>query len=710
MKKKLSAFNFISLLIIVINVLPISCKKDKGEEPSTQVENTISVSLENSNVKAYQLVNLRITNLLLDRDTYELEMGSKKVKAVKTSFTTLSFMVPQDLSSGEYEIKFPFKANDLKIIVTAPAAIANPESIITSFLGNIDQKYSDAIKTANTDQEKKALEIAKDQQKDAQNRFNQASATDKQTAAQFLSANQQLFNDVNNVLSEIANTDFTISSSKGNAIALTIKGDYKLYLAQVAKLLLFVAAAPAGSTLVAVGAIALGVEIGLSMLTGERSYLLNKVKKAVTVFLDYTYFIGVTTVEKTIDQFDKNIFTGATTLATSETGILRGEPFNLKIRPTFHALQRSDANRPESASFVKPFIEAYDKAKAYYDLNFSKDLGQFPAFSNKEQKKTASKLSDWEIKLTKGAAITVTSPSGSPDNFSVVFNTTSKTNQELEFTINYQGQPASAPIATTLLYQRPPESLTIISGNNQTGENGKKLADPLKIKVVDIKNQVLDNVRVEWKIKSGNGTLSGSESLTNTSGIAQIEWTIGADGTQEVEAIVKRSDGTPITGSPVLFKLSPPTLTGAWEAIEIIEDSHNVFKNKTYLDEAGNPNCPGVTRKYKWSIENLILQIGEDKSMMINESNIESVGDWGPNCTVIPPKDTAKQREDRGTYSHDSNTINVKIGTTQLSWEVMSLTSSQLKLKVNSVSGEAKTYSLTGKGTVITFSRKISSI
>lgn len=99
-----------------------------------------------------------------------------------------------------------------------------------------------------------------------------------------------------------------------------------------------------------------------------------------------------------------------------------------------------------------------------------------------------------------------------------------------------------------------PDNIELISGNNQTGNQGEQLGEPLKVKVWDSSGLFgLKNVPVYFNVTSGNGSLSNQMVLTNIDGIAEVNWTLGiSTGSQSVEVKVKKADGSFIE-STVIF-------------------------------------------------------------------------------------------------------------------------------------------------------------
>jgi len=84
----------------------------------------------------------------------------------------------------------------------------------------------------------------------------------------------------------------------------------------------------------------------------------------------------------------------------------------------------------------------------------------------------------------------------------------------------------------------PPASIVLVSGDAQgTAEVGSKLGQPLAIRVSDSQGRNLTGVTVAWNTSSG--ALSASSSLTDASGVATVEWTLGPlAGTQSATATV----------------------------------------------------------------------------------------------------------------------------------------------------------------------------
>ncbi len=79
--------------------------------------------------------------------------------------------------------------------------------------------------------------------------------------------------------------------------------------------------------------------------------------------------------------------------------------------------------------------------------------------------------------------------------------------------------------------------LLVSDGNNQTGEPGTRLSDPLVVTVVDSRRQGVDGQLVQFSVTGGGGRVSPANATTNASGQAQTRLTLGRTaGTNTVRA------------------------------------------------------------------------------------------------------------------------------------------------------------------------------
>ena len=114
-------------------------------------------------------------------------------------------------------------------------------------------------------------------------------------------------------------------------------------------------------------------------------------------------------------------------------------------------------------------------------------------------------------------------------------------------------QKATTPKATTL---------SMVSGNKQSGETGELLARPFVVGVLDQEGKPLQRIQVTFEITEGNRLLSATRETTNVSGDARTTLTLGSDpGTYLVKASVAAKDslnGVELTQTFTATATAPP--------------------------------------------------------------------------------------------------------------------------------------------------------
>src|SRR2546425_898648 len=102
-----------------------------------------------------------------------------------------------------------------------------------------------------------------------------------------------------------------------------------------------------------------------------------------------------------------------------------------------------------------------------------------------------------------------------------------------------------------------PLSLSVVSGDNQSGPPGTELPDPLVALVEDSRAHAVRGQIVNFVVVSGGGSVFAGAAITGGDGIVQERWTLGASGPQRVEA--RAIDNA--TGAKLTFAIFTATLT-----------------------------------------------------------------------------------------------------------------------------------------------------
>jgi hypothetical protein len=86
----------------------------------------------------------------------------------------------------------------------------------------------------------------------------------------------------------------------------------------------------------------------------------------------------------------------------------------------------------------------------------------------------------------------------------------------------------------------PPVAASVleVSGDSQSTVAGTPIANPLVVRVVTAEGTGLSGVEVTWTAVAGTGTLSAAADTTDADGLAQVQYTPAAAGTDTIAARV----------------------------------------------------------------------------------------------------------------------------------------------------------------------------
>jgi N-acetylneuraminic acid mutarotase len=92
-------------------------------------------------------------------------------------------------------------------------------------------------------------------------------------------------------------------------------------------------------------------------------------------------------------------------------------------------------------------------------------------------------------------------------------------------------------------------SLSVVSGDQQSGSAGQELPNPLVVQVTKPNGGPVNNQVLNFRVVSGGGSVFAGTALTDSRGIAQERWTLGSEGEQKVEVRAVDTE----TGAPLVF-------------------------------------------------------------------------------------------------------------------------------------------------------------
>jgi lysophospholipase L1-like esterase len=184
---------------------------------------------------------------------------------------------------------------------------------------------------------------------------------------------------------------------------------------------------------------------------------------------------------------------------------------------------------------------------------------------------------------------TVKTDSSGQASVSYILGSLADTNIVQASSQGLQGSPVSFKLIAT---SGVAKTLSYVSGNGQTGTVGKRLADSLKVRVLDRINQGVGGISVRFDVVQGGGSVSSSVVTTDAQGYAAVSWVLGTGaGLQKVRASASGLQGSPIEFSAMaspdapyrVAKASRDSLRGA--AGKVLDDTIRV----RVTDQYGNP-------------------------------------------------------------------------------------------------------------------------
>ena len=84
-------------------------------------------------------------------------------------------------------------------------------------------------------------------------------------------------------------------------------------------------------------------------------------------------------------------------------------------------------------------------------------------------------------------------------------------------------------------------TLTVLSGDDQTGPGGFALPQPLRARLASLNAEGIERLWVEWIVLEGNGRVEPRNSFTDEEGIAETTWILGTSPRKQ--RVMARFDG-----------------------------------------------------------------------------------------------------------------------------------------------------------------------
>jgi uncharacterized protein (TIGR02145 family) len=249
--------------------------------------------------------------------------------------------------------------------------------------------------------------------------------------------------------------------------------------------------------------------------------------------------------------------------ATSET-----INYTNKVEKTFtitgiyRNINSVDANSKESGiiSFLKQIgdmnTKTADANQKYIKEKPIKVPDGISSVAEKLSPTTDVSASYFSVENISNKDVELTTFKKSGNKITIAFNTNKLTEQSFSYDVKYTNKGISSYVLNFTGKVAPAEPFSIekVSGDNQSGDLGKKLTNPIKVLVKDEAGNPFVGAKVNFTANNG-GSVSQAQATTGTDGTASVEWTLGsADVTQTVKVTAFKADGTTVLqGSPFTF-------------------------------------------------------------------------------------------------------------------------------------------------------------
>ena len=182
-----------------------------------------------------------------------------------------------------------------------------------------------------------------------------------------------------------------------------------------------------------------------------------------------------------------------------------------------------------------------------------------------------------------------------------------------------------------------PTTLSIVSGNNQSGEIGKPLAQPFVVGVLDQDGKPLQGTAVTFTVTAGSGQISGHTIHTDVYGQAQTTLTLGSGAGRH--SVIARAAGIPQTRTFTATATAPPpppepepvvpvrpsTAEPPLPATTSLPVVYWIEEGAIFRLDGGNKE-PLVEPLEGWTVTGLAMDIAENKLYWTEQQTDKQIG------------------------------------------------------------------------------------
>ena len=541
--KNFKAITILLISIFTAGIVFTACEKD--DEADDYTLPTITDQVLHVNTGEIAVIK---TEDDFTEGSYDATVDDKQTIA-KFSNGNLYFLIPE-MENGDYILSINYNSDfvDINLKVTKSANIDNP----TEYLSNVDTDlkiyFTNNIQNIENELEAGLIEedLANEQiayWNAQENRFTEElaklSTSEKQDFANFLEVNQVWIDELRNyMLEETTNAKNKLTCSEYRTQALKAKTDNRLFA--FAWFTLRYKQCKADQ--------APNPPTSLGQVEYSYSYSPNWMISIWDTYVEPIF----ENVEQQLNGLNSNMVAESIEddKNKSITTFANNTPKVLAYHIKFRSVNESDANGPFAhvVGVLNGFINFIDSLAD----EISNFIGIDVSFTNTSI--TQSFNRGMTIKNISNANVSLLSSEIVDDKWEVTFKSTGVGEQEFTFDVWYNdGKVEFDKSYDAILTVLEPYSIEILSGNNQSGELGELLEEPIEVLVKDEEGNPFEGALVTFEVSEGSVTFE--QNTTNADGIAFTHWELGTNNDeQELIAKAFESDGvTAVQGSPLVF-------------------------------------------------------------------------------------------------------------------------------------------------------------
>ena len=618
MKKIKGLWVYLMIVLGLTLFLTSNCKKNK-DDGSNQGPPVSNLTADKSNVSTYEIASLTPTNISVKQNEYYGIIAGETVN-IFLSENKLCFIIP-DISPGPQTLTTAIEGNTYSVNYTVNKLpdITDPVAYVNQMINQLNLE-ADAVSIridtlakyglVNSNDEKHIVNTIKDSLTLYKQKFILLSGQDQVKVVKILSAN---LTDLNSVMDSLS------------PLAIEMYGQ---------------------------GFKAKYVSCNQPERAGRMLCLMtryNRIQKTIDLIGEMNNLLGILTFPfPDWAKLPLDILTYSIARAADQYFLLG---FELGSRP-YHPLEISFNNPPasfinfEPKSFslaikVRNSKEKPDDTDKYWEKEFSTNLKNqinswhtslFDLFSGNysirafplliQPQLLSESIDLLSAHITSNTNVFDFPVSGATNDLYLKFGTNLTATQNFTYNLEYNDYVFSLETVNVqaILAGVEPYSIAKVTGDNQTGQLGQILANPIVVIVNDQAGNPFNGALVHFTANNG-GSVTQSQVTTGTDGKASVSWTLGGtDITQTLTVTAFKSDNTtPLQGSPLTFTASTtgtgmpcpgmPTITDSrdgqvYPTVQIgsqcwLQKNMNYNTGTSYCYDNNTTNCNTYGRLYE---------------------------------------------------------------------------------------------------------------